>query len=156
MPDYNRRVRSPNRVNATTEKREWGPDTYANDRRTSSYTPLVTSVKHIFEVNKNKGLLRKSTPLSSWQRRNKKRYCEYHESSGHHTYECRQLKDEIEELIKEGFLTEWIIKEVKRYKDDPDRSKYRGRALDDEERENQEVSIPSLRDISSTEIVTTP
>ncbi|XP_074355327.1 uncharacterized protein LOC141694568 [Apium graveolens] len=69
-------------------------------------------------VNINKGLFRKPEALSSWQSKDKKKYCEYHESSGHNTHECRHLKDEIEALIKEGYLGEWVVKEVRKHKDD--------------------------------------
>ncbi|XP_074352456.1 uncharacterized protein LOC141691583 [Apium graveolens] len=82
------------------------------------------------KVKKNRGLFRKSEALSSWQSKDKKKYCEYHESSGHNTNECRQLKDEIEALIKEGYLGEWVVKEVRRHKDIADRVKEeRGQAL---------------------------
>ncbi|XP_074355802.1 uncharacterized protein LOC141695457 [Apium graveolens] len=65
-----------------------------------------------------RGLFRKLEALSSWKRKDKKRYCEYHESSGHNTHECRHLKDEIEALIKEGYLGECVVKEVRKHKDD--------------------------------------
>ncbi|XP_074327727.1 uncharacterized protein LOC141665640 [Apium graveolens] len=87
-------------------------------KRTSRYTPLVASIDHIYEVNRNKRLFRKPKALSSWQSKDKKKYCEYHESSGHNTHECRHLKDEIEALIKERYLGEWVVKEVRKHKDD--------------------------------------
>ncbi|XP_074359606.1 uncharacterized protein LOC141699620 [Apium graveolens] len=121
--------RSPNRVNATTTRREWSPPS-SYDHRASRYTPLAASIEHIFQVNKNRGLLRKLEVLSSWKNKDKKKYCEYHDSSGHNTHECRQQKDEIEALIKEGYLGEWVVKEVRRHKDDTDRVKEEGgRAL---------------------------
>ncbi|XP_074370208.1 uncharacterized protein LOC141711561 [Apium graveolens] len=124
-PRYRRSSRSPNRVNATTTRREWIPSS-SFDYRASRYTPLVASIEHIFEVNKKRGLFRKPEALSSWQCKDKKKYCEYHESSGHNTHECRQLKDEIEALIKEGYLGEWVLKEVRRHKDSTDRVKEEG------------------------------
>ncbi|XP_074333955.1 uncharacterized protein LOC141671574 [Apium graveolens] len=93
--------------------------------RTSRYTPLVASIDHIYEVNKNKGLFRKPEALSSWQSKDKKKYCGYHESSGHNTHECRHLKDEIEALLKEGYLGEWVVKEVRKHKDDRTREEER-------------------------------
>ncbi|XP_074374786.1 uncharacterized protein LOC141715207 [Apium graveolens] len=117
---YRRSSRSPNRVNATTTRREWSPPS-SYDNRASRYTPLAASIEHIFEVNKNIGLFRKPEALSSWQSKDKKKYCEYHESSGHNTHECWQLKDEIEALIKEGYLGKWVVKEVRRHKDGTDR-----------------------------------
>ncbi|XP_074370499.1 uncharacterized protein LOC141711714 [Apium graveolens] len=102
---YRRNSRIPNQVNATTTRREWSPPS-SYDHRASRYTPLAASIEHIFEVNKNRGLFRKPEALSSWQSKDKKKYYEYHESSRHNTHECRQLKDEIEALIKEGYLGE--------------------------------------------------
>ncbi|XP_074356377.1 uncharacterized protein LOC141696088 [Apium graveolens] len=42
-----------------------------------------------------------------------------------HIYECRHLKDEIEALIKEGYLGEWVVKEVRKHKDDRTREEER-------------------------------
>ncbi|XP_074336612.1 uncharacterized protein LOC141673771 [Apium graveolens] len=55
---------------------------------------------------------REWSPPSNYERRSrdKKKYCDYHESTGHDTHECHHLKDEIEELIKAGYLGEWIDK----------------------------------------------
>lgn len=63
-----------------------------------------------------------------------------HESSGHHTYQCRQLKDEIKELILEGYLTKWVVKEVKRYKEDPERRKNGGRTSSVDNKEKPKAS----------------
>ncbi|XP_074350121.1 uncharacterized protein LOC141689665 [Apium graveolens] len=61
-PDYQRNARSPN-------------------RRVSNYTPLEASIDHIFEVNKDRGIFKKPDHLTSWKSRDKKKYCEYHEST---------------------------------------------------------------------------
>ncbi|KAJ9168388.1 hypothetical protein P3X46_019918 [Hevea brasiliensis] len=37
-------------------------------------------------------------------RRDQNKYCHFHDDHGHTTDECRQLKDEIEWLIREGSL----------------------------------------------------
>ncbi|XP_074373999.1 uncharacterized protein LOC141714375 [Apium graveolens] len=116
-PRYKRSSRSPDRVNTASTRRGWSPPSNY-DYRTGRYTPLVASIEHIYEVNKNKGLFRKPEALSSWKNKDKKKYCEYHESSGHNTHECRHSKDEIEALIKEGYLGEWVVKEVRKHKDD--------------------------------------
>ncbi|XP_074377549.1 uncharacterized protein LOC141719065 [Apium graveolens] len=124
-PRYRRSIRILNRVNAITVRREWSPPS-SYDSRTSGYTPLATSIEHIFEVNKNRGLFRKPEALSYWKSKDKKKYCEYHELSGHNTHECRQLKDEIEALIKEGYLGEWVVKEVRRHKSGTNKAKEEG------------------------------
>ena len=62
---------------------------------------------------KGKAIFKKPEPLTPFQSRDRKKYCEYHESTGHDTHECRHLKDEIEALIKEGYLTEWVKERCK-------------------------------------------
>ncbi|XP_074374327.1 uncharacterized protein LOC141714725 [Apium graveolens] len=95
------------RVNATTVRREWSPPS-SYDSRMSGYTPLAMSIEHIFES------------------KDKKKYYEYHESSGHNTHECQQRNDEIKILIKEGYLGEWVVKEVRRHKSSADKAKEEG------------------------------
>ncbi|XP_074356707.1 uncharacterized protein LOC141696466 [Apium graveolens] len=123
-PRYRKDSRSPDRINTASTRRGWSPPSNY-DYRTSRYTPLVASIDHIYEVNRNKGLFRKPEALSSWQSKDKKKYCKYHESSGHNTHECRHLKDEIEALIKEGYLGKWVVKEVRKHKGDRTREEER-------------------------------
>ncbi|XP_074378162.1 uncharacterized protein LOC141719683 [Apium graveolens] len=120
-PDYLRNARSPNRVNTVNTRREWIPPSNY-EKRVNNYTPLVASIDHIFEVNKDKGIFKKPECMTSWKSRDKKKYCDYHESTGHNTHECRHRKDEIEELIKAGYLGEWIDK-VKRRRGSDDKGK---------------------------------
>ena len=49
-------------------------------------------------------------------RRNKDQYCRYHKDHGHDTEECRQLKDEIEFLIRKGHLDRFVNRETKMLK----------------------------------------
>ncbi|XP_074355656.1 uncharacterized protein LOC141695297 [Apium graveolens] len=116
-PDYRRNARSPNRVNTVSSRREWSPPSNY-ERRVSNYTPLAASIDHIFES------------------RNKKKYCDYHESTGHDTHECRHLRDEIEELIKAGYLREWIDKVKRR------------RGLDDKGKDERQP--PRAEDVEKT------
>ncbi|XP_074347268.1 uncharacterized protein LOC141686111 [Apium graveolens] len=46
------------------------------------------------------------------------RYCAFHDANGLETTECHHLKDHIEDLIRKGFLTEFVAEKAKRYKDD--------------------------------------
>ena len=41
-------------------------------------------------------------------RRDPNKRCEYHNDIGHSTNECKNVKDEIENLIRLGHLYEWI------------------------------------------------
>ncbi|XP_063942758.1 uncharacterized protein LOC135150401 [Daucus carota subsp. sativus] len=110
-PEQRGRRRSPNRVN-TTYKRNYTPPR-DHEERGDRWTSLAAPIDHICEVNRDKGLFRRPAPLNSWRAKNKDKYCEYHESTGHDTHECRQLKEEIESLIKEGHLNEWIVREAR-------------------------------------------
>ncbi|KAL8155584.1 hypothetical protein AgCh_000826 [Apium graveolens] len=128
-------IESPNRVNAVGSRREWSPPSNY-ERRVSNYTPLAASIDHIFEVNKDRGIFKKPDRLTSWQSRDKKKYCDYHESTGHDTHECRHLRDEIEELIKAGYLGEWIDKVKRR------------RGLDDKGKDEKQP--PRAEDVEKT------
>ena len=40
------------------------------------------------------------------------KYCKFHKDRGHDTVECFQLRDQIESLIQEGYLQEYISRLV--------------------------------------------
>ena len=51
-------------------------------------------------------------PLSSSSRtRDLKKYCRFHKDHGHYTDECRDLKEQIEELIQRGKLQKFVKKD---------------------------------------------
>ncbi|XP_074336725.1 uncharacterized protein LOC141673896 [Apium graveolens] len=80
-----------------------------------THTPLVASIDHIYATYAGKGVFRKATPLIDYNKRDTSKYCTYHEATGHDTADYRQLKDEIETLIRQGKLTKWVVKEVRRH-----------------------------------------
>ena len=41
-------------------------------------------------------------------RRNQNLYCIYHRDRGHTTEKCRVLKDHLEQLVKAGYLKEFV------------------------------------------------
>ena len=65
-------------------------------------------------------------PISTLaERRDKSKYCRFHQVHGHCTNECRQLKDQVENLIRQGKLQKYVRKiEPHRYqrKDNQDRN----------------------------------
>ncbi|XP_074356645.1 uncharacterized protein LOC141696399 [Apium graveolens] len=83
-----------------------------------THTPLVASIDHIYATYAGKGVFRKAAPLTDYNKRDTSKYCAYHEATGHDTADCRQLKDEIETLIRQGKLTEWVVKEVLKHMTD--------------------------------------
>ncbi|XP_074337526.1 uncharacterized protein LOC141674725 [Apium graveolens] len=95
-----------------TNKDSGGPYT----SKWQTHTPLVASIDHIYATYVGKGVFRKATPLTDYNKMDTSKYCAYHEVTGHDTADCRQLNDEIETLIREGKLTEWVAKEVRRHR----------------------------------------
>ena len=56
--------------------------------------------------------LKWSKPLSSSSRkRDLKKYCRFHKDHGHYTDECRDLKEQIKELILRGKLQKFVKKD---------------------------------------------
>ena len=95
------------------QKRE-RPDRWSNDGgkrkdnktpRTVKFTPLVMPVDKILTQIKGEHYLKWPRPLhSSPNIRDKNKYCRFHKDHGHYTEDCRDLKEQIEELIWKGKL----------------------------------------------------
>ena len=76
-----------------------------NGPRTVRFTPLVMSVEKILTQIKDEHYLKWPRPLhSSPSVRDKNKYCGFHKDHGHNTEDCRNLKEQIEELIRKGKL----------------------------------------------------
>ncbi|XP_076908187.1 uncharacterized protein LOC143564933 [Bidens hawaiensis] len=68
----------------------------------SRWTPLTKSSAHIMY---NEGIqLKKPTPVKQGPSTDMKSYCDFHEQHGHTTNQCINLKDAIEECVKNGKL----------------------------------------------------
>ncbi|XP_021716778.1 uncharacterized protein LOC110684647 [Chenopodium quinoa] len=76
--------------------------------RYSSYTPLNTLRASIYSVNQNREGWVRPIPMKA-KPRDSKKYCMFHRDMGHYTEECTQLKDNIEELIRKGHLTQYRL-----------------------------------------------
>jgi len=48
-----------------------------------------------------------STPI---ERKDKSKYCRFHQDHKHRTDECRHLKDQVETLIRQGKLQKYVRK----------------------------------------------
>ena len=73
------------------------------------FTPLVMLVKKILMQIKDDHALKWPRPLhSSPDVRNRRKYCQFHKDHGHYIEDCKDLKEQIEELIKKGKLQRFV------------------------------------------------
>ncbi|XP_063948098.1 uncharacterized protein LOC135152192 [Daucus carota subsp. sativus] len=85
----------------------------ARETRYHEYTPLTASIYHIFEVEDKARLFRKPFRNGPPGKKDQGKYCAFHDLNGHDTAECVHLKDHIEDLIKTGYLTEFVAKRLR-------------------------------------------
>ena len=83
--------------------------------RTVKFTPLIMPVDKILMKIKDDHTLKWPKPLhSSPSARDKKKYCRFHKDHWHYTKDCRDLKEQIKELIRKGKLQKFVKKDVSR------------------------------------------
>ena len=79
--------------------------------RTVKFTPLVMPVDKILMQIKDEHYLKWPRPLhSSPYIRNKNKYYHFHKDHGHYTEDFRDLREQIEELIRKGKLQKYVKK----------------------------------------------
>ncbi|XP_077248665.1 uncharacterized protein LOC143888198 [Tasmannia lanceolata] len=84
-------------------------------RKEESYTPLNTSRRRILTVIKEEDFLKwPARMLSKGNKRDKSKYCSFHEDHGHDTDECRHLKEEIELRINRRYLRKYVKEDDRR------------------------------------------
>nr|XP_023901278.1 uncharacterized protein LOC112013123 [Quercus suber] len=78
-------------------------------KKKKNFTLLVMPIDKILMQIKDEPGLKWPKPLSrSSRKRDPKKYCRFHKDHGHYTDECRNLKEQIEELIQRGKLQKFI------------------------------------------------
>ena len=76
-----------------------------SSKKKLNFTPLMMPIDKILMQIKDDLALKWLKPLiSSSKRRDPKKYCRFHKDHGHYTDKCRDLKEQIEELIQWGKL----------------------------------------------------
>ena len=81
----------------TTGKNKELPD---RKPRFTNFTPLIMPIEQVLIQIRNDPSLQWPKPISiPVERRDKSKYCRFHQDHGHHTNECRHLKDQVETLI---------------------------------------------------------
>ena len=90
------------------EGNRWRDD---KNPRLVKFTPLVMLVDQILAQIKDEHYLKWPRPLhSSPNVRDKRKYYRFHKDHGHYTEDCRDLKEQIEELIWKGKLQKFVKK----------------------------------------------
>ncbi|GFY80996.1 hypothetical protein Acr_01g0008050 [Actinidia rufa] len=69
-------------------------------------TPLVAQV--LSEIKHEEFVKWTEKIKTDPQKRNRNKYCEFHRDHGHNTEDCFQLKEQIADLIKRGYLRKYI------------------------------------------------
>ncbi|XP_058106435.1 uncharacterized protein LOC131249673 [Magnolia sinica] len=73
--------------------------------RFHSYTPLNTTAEQVFMEVCDKRIMKRSSRMKAdADKRDKRKYCQFHRDHGHTTTECFDLNKEIEYLIRSGHL----------------------------------------------------
>ena len=73
------------------------------------YTSLKMPLDEMYEAIKDRGLLYLHAPITKLpSRRDKGRYCKFHGTHFHTTIECRDLKTQVEDLVRNRYLDEFI------------------------------------------------
>ncbi|XP_072054262.1 uncharacterized protein [Arachis hypogaea] len=94
----------------------------------TNYTPLALPIVEVYQQIAEKGILPKPRPLKDRTGGNKNLYCDYHKGYGHQTQDCFDLKDALEQAIREGKLAAFshLIREPRRrYRDQDEEGKTR-------------------------------
>lgn len=110
-----RQDRSPSPRRRDRDPSRRSPPRARPARDEDKFVPLVASVDHIYAVTTNKGMFTKPPAMGAQGTWNTAKYCDFHEQKGHDTADCWQHKEQIDRLIREGKLTEWAVREVKKH-----------------------------------------
>ncbi|XP_052206795.1 uncharacterized protein LOC127811124 [Diospyros lotus] len=75
------------------------------------YTRLLQTWSAILAAVEGEGLLKLPSRVDRPMGKNQEEYCRYHRTWGHSTDHCRELKNQIEMLIREGHLQRYVRNE---------------------------------------------
>lgn len=73
------------------------------------YTPLKISMEELYERIEGRGLLYPPAPITKpAHRRDKNIFCKFHDTHGHTIDQCRDLKIQVEDLVRNRYLDEYV------------------------------------------------
>ncbi|XP_025703714.1 uncharacterized protein [Arachis hypogaea] len=104
------------------------PRSFPRVGKFANYTPLTLPIMEVYQQIAEKGILPKPRPLKDRTGGNKNFYCDYHKGYGHQMQDCFDLKDALEQAIREGKLAAFshLIREPRRrYRDQDEEGKTR-------------------------------
>ncbi|XP_057719540.1 uncharacterized protein LOC130933966 [Arachis stenosperma] len=126
QPGYNQPRQQGNGERLKEQAREGAPSraprTFPRVGKFTNYTPLTLPIMEVYQQIAGKGILPKPRPLKDRTGGNKNLYCDYHKGYGHQTQDCFDLKDALEQAIREGKLAEFshLIRVLRRRRRDQD------------------------------------
>ena len=105
-----RRISPPRKIRQTPSPvREVARIAHSKEEEYTNYTPLNALRETIYLAIRDKGLLKKPDPMKLLaDRRNKYKYCDFHQDIGHNTSECYSLHNQIKGLVRGGLLVEFL------------------------------------------------
>ncbi|RYR78814.1 hypothetical protein Ahy_A01g003673 [Arachis hypogaea] len=125
----------------------------------SNYTLLTAPITEIYHQIADRGIIPRARQLKERTGGNKTLYCDYHRGYGHKTQDCFDLKDALEQTIRDGKLPEFakIIREPRPAEKDktPEREGRNPRTQRQPTRESPEedptiiVNVITGKDVSS-------
>ncbi|CAN1139542.1 Transposon Ty3-I Gag-Pol polyprotein, partial [Linum perenne] len=112
------------------EQRGYQERGYQEER--ANYTPLSESRKKILLYMQHKGhSINWPGPMfTPADQRSRQKFCDFHDSHGHTTEDCRELKNEIERWINEGRLKDFIVSSKRKNKSQEDDRRGQGESQD--------------------------
>ncbi|GAV71536.1 hypothetical protein CFOL_v3_15028 [Cephalotus follicularis] len=79
----------------------------------NNFAPLLDTRTRILAVEQDKVPIQWPDKMRSpTEKRDTEKYCRYHHDHGHDTDECRQLKNQIEDLIRKGHLRKYVDRDA--------------------------------------------